>query len=75
MGLIGYSASYFNDMLPTVPEKMAHFLSAYLGLTDRRKWHHKVERKLQTVKQTIALLTKQAEEKKKQPKGTKGSAK
>eukprot|EP01031_Cornospumella_fuschlensis_P039340 gene39340-47885_t len=69
MGLIGYSAAYFNEMLPSVPEKMSHFLSAFLGLTDRRKWHHKVERKLQAVKRTIALLTKQVEEK--PPKGSK----
>jgi len=55
--LIGYSSPYFQEMLPTLPEKVEHFLSAYLGLADKRRWQQKVEMKLQAVKVAIAKLT------------------
>lgn len=43
-------------MLPSVPEKVEHFLSAYLGLADKRRWQGKVDAKLQAVKTAIARL-------------------
>jgi hypothetical protein len=33
-------------MVPTNLDKIEHFLSAYLGLTDERKWLVKVDMKL-----------------------------
>eukprot|EP00981_Chlorochromonas_danica_P010625 scaffold3290_cov165-Ochromonas_danica.AAC.68 len=57
IGLIGYSSPYFQEMLPTPPEKVEHFLSAYLGLSDKRRWQQKVEKKVQAMKAVIAQLT------------------
>jgi hypothetical protein len=43
-------------MLPTAPEKVEHFLSAYLGLSDKRRWAIKVEAKLFSAKAAIAQV-------------------
>jgi hypothetical protein len=39
--------------LPTTTERITHFLSAFLGLTDQRKWFTKVQKKLKNA--TIAI--------------------
>lgn len=51
--MLAYSSSRYTELLPTAADKMEHFLSAYLGLTDQRKWQRRVERKLIQIKSTI----------------------
>lgn len=51
---MSYSNDYFNEMLPSKIEKIEHFLSAYLGLTDDRRWLGKIEKKIK--KSQSALL-------------------
>ena len=51
--MLAYSSSRYMELLPTAADKMEHFLSAYLGLTDQRKWQRRVERKLIQIKSTI----------------------
>lgn len=43
-------------MLPTVGDRIEHFLSAYLGLSDERRWRSKVDNKLKRVKSAIQGL-------------------
>lgn len=47
-------------MLPTCADKIEHFLSAYLGLADERKWKTKVDNKLRQIKSNISKLTERA---------------
>ena len=51
--MLAYSSSRYTELLPTAADKMEHFLSAHLGLTDQRKWQRRVERKLSQIKSTI----------------------
>jgi hypothetical protein len=44
-------------MLPTVNDKIEHFLSAYLGLADHRRWQGKVDAKLKHAKNLITQLS------------------
>jgi hypothetical protein len=44
-------------MLPTVNDKIEHFLTAFLGLSDGRKWAAKVDNKLKKSKSAIKKLT------------------
>jgi hypothetical protein len=53
LGLVAYKGSRYTEMLPTAGDKMEHFLSAHLGLTDQRKWQRKVESKLKKIKSVI----------------------
>jgi hypothetical protein len=53
LGVIGYSKDRFQELLPTAQEKIEHFLSAYLGLADERKWTKKVQQKIKAVKAEI----------------------
>jgi len=57
LGAVGYSSAVFNEMLPTVSDKIEHFLSAFLGLTDSRKWATKVDNKLKKSKEIIQKLS------------------
>lgn len=54
---------HFEEMLSTMPEKVEHFLSAYLGLADKRRWQQKVERKQEAIQLTMAQLTEKHEQK------------
>lgn len=40
-------------MLPTTQDKIEHFFTAFLGLTDERKWFPKVDNKLKIMKSFI----------------------
>lgn len=51
--MVAYKGARYSEMLPTASDKMEHFLSAHLGLTDVRKWQRKVESKLKKIKSTI----------------------
>lgn len=53
LGMVAYKAARYTEMLPTAGDKMEHFLSAHLGLTDQRKWQRKVEAKLRKIKGVI----------------------
>lgn len=44
-------------MLPTMNDKIEHFLSAYLGLSDHRRWQGKVDAKLKHAKTLIKQLS------------------
>jgi hypothetical protein len=50
LGVLSYSARVFRTMLPTAKEKIEHFFTAFLGLTDERKWLKKVDNKLKKAK-------------------------
>lgn len=56
LGLIAYSSERFNQVLPSPTEKIEHFLSAFLGLSDTKKWLNLVEKKLKLSKQIIKEL-------------------
>lgn len=60
MGVLAYSKDHFAAILPSVSEKMEHFLSAFLGLTDQRKWFSKVQRKLKTASSAIKDVAERA---------------
>ena len=51
--MVAYRGSRYSEMLPTASDKMEHFLTAFMGLTDQRKWQRKVEAKLKKIKSTI----------------------
>lgn len=51
--MVAYKGTRYAEMLPTASDKMEHFLSAHLGLTDQRKWQRKVENKLKKIKSVI----------------------
>ena len=51
--MVAYKEERYAEMLPTANDKMEHFLSAHLGLTDNRKWQRKVESKLRKIKSVI----------------------
>lgn len=51
--MVAYRADRYAEMLPTASDKMEHFLSAHLGLTDNRKWQRRVENKLKKIKSVI----------------------
>jgi hypothetical protein len=53
LGMVAYKAARYTEMLPTAADKIEHFLSAHLGLTDQRKWQRKVEAKLKKIKSVI----------------------
>lgn len=53
LGMVAYKGERYTEMLPTASDKMEHFLSAHMGLTDVRKWQRKVESKLKKIKSTI----------------------
>ncbi len=53
LGMVAYKAERYTEMLPTASDKMEHFLSAHLGLTDNRKWQRKVESKLRKIRSVI----------------------
>lgn len=53
LGMVAYKGARYTEMLPTASDKMEHFLSAHMGLTDVRKWQRKVESKLKKIKSTI----------------------
>ena len=60
MGIVAYSKDHFSAILPTLTEKIEHFLSAFLGLTDQRKWFSKVQRKLKTASSAIKDVAERA---------------
>lgn len=51
--MVAYKGARYTEMLPTAADKIEHFLSAHLGLTDARKWQRKVEAKLKKIKSVI----------------------
>lgn len=51
--MVAYQSERYKDMLPTVSDKIEHFLSAYLGLVDPHKWLKKVDNKLKKIKAVI----------------------
>ena len=51
--MIAYKSARYTEMLPTASDKIEHFFSAHLGLTDTRKWQKKVDNKLKKIKSTI----------------------
>lgn len=53
---MAYSSPRFAEMLPTFSDKIEHFLSAYLGLSDERRWRSRVENKLKRAKSAIQDL-------------------
>ena len=55
-GAYAYSAPIFAEALPTTQEKIEHFFTAYLGLTDAENWKTKIEQKLQVAKEAIAKV-------------------
>lgn len=48
--VVAYSDPYFDEIVPTPGEKIEHFLSAYLGLTDTRRWKAKVDNRMKFTK-------------------------
>jgi hypothetical protein len=56
LAMVAYKSSRYTEMLPTVSDKIEHFLSAQLGLTDVRKWQRKVDMKLVKIKSVIKAV-------------------
>lgn len=59
LGIVAYSEQLFHEMLPTNNDKIEHFFSAFLGLTDERKWLKRVDNKLKKAKMIIKELARQ----------------
>jgi hypothetical protein len=57
VGVLAYSSGLFVEMLPTVSDKIEHFLSAHLGLADSRKWQGRVDEKLKSSKKLIKKVS------------------
>lgn len=58
--MVAYKSARYADMLPTTNDKIEHFLSAHLGLSDTRKWQKKVEQKLKKIKSVIREVGEKA---------------
>lgn len=50
IGVIGFSSKRFKDSLPTQKDKIQHFFTAFLNLSNERKWSKVVEAKLESTK-------------------------
>jgi len=59
-GSLAYSMPAFKEALPTTKERIEHFFSAHMGLTDREKWHKKIERKEKQAAKMIQRLKSSA---------------
>eukprot|EP01035_Chromulina_nebulosa_P018529 gene18529-24248_t len=55
-GIIAYSEDRFSSIFPSANEKIEHFLSAHLGLTDYRKWEKTVDKKQKYTKELVKGL-------------------
>jgi hypothetical protein len=51
IGVIGFSSKRFKDSLPTQKDKIQHFFTAFLNLSNERKWSQVVEAKMESTKQ------------------------
>lgn len=61
-GVLAYSGARFREILPSHSEKVEHFFSAYLGLSDTRKWFMKVDARLKFIKNLTGRLGKKGED-------------
>eukprot|EP01036_Dinobryon_divergens_P031680 gene31680-41124_t len=61
-GVLAYSGARFRDILPSHSEKVEHFFSAYLGLSDTRKWFMKVDARLKFIKNLNGRLWKKGDD-------------
>ena len=57
-GVVAYSGARFREILPSHSEKVEHFFSAYLGLSDTRKWFMKVDARLKFIKNLSGRMGK-----------------
>ena len=55
-GLIAYSTKRFQSHLPRAEDKVRHFLSAHLGLQDKRKWLKIVQLKENLISKAIQAI-------------------
>lgn len=55
-GLIAYSTKRFSSHLPRAEDKIRHFLSAHLGLQDKRKWLKIVQLKENLISKAIQAI-------------------
>ncbi len=57
---MAYNDPYFSEMLPSNNDKIEHFISAYLGLTDPRRWQPKVDNRLKFTKAAMKEVQKES---------------
>lgn len=56
IGLLAYSGSKFDEVLPTAQDKIEHFFAAHMRLTDSVNLKSKVERRLQFARERISAV-------------------
>mmetsp|Transcript_11163 Transcript_11163/g.24795 ORF Transcript_11163/g.24795 Transcript_11163/m.24795 type:complete len:503 (-) Transcript_11163:51-1559(-) len=56
LAMVAYQSARYTALLPTASDKIEHFLSAQLGLTDPAQWQPRVDAKLQKIKSSIREL-------------------
>ena len=55
-GALAYSSDVFKEALPTIQDRIEHFFSAHLGLTETEKWRRKIENKIVQASKAVAAL-------------------
>jgi len=71
-GLIAYSTKRFQSHLPRAEDKIRHFLSAHLGLQDKRKWLKIVQLKESLISKAIQAIADKVTVNSKEPMKIKG---